>query len=65
MMGKISVRKSGPVRFFDPQGQRPGPRPVLQNPGFAKDRTGLVRTGLLQFSSVARPVETSYSLNWY
>ena len=60
---KGSVWKSGSVRFFDLQGQRPGPRPVLRSPGFAKDRTGLMWTGLLQFSSVARPVETSYSLN--
>ena len=34
-----SVLKSGPVRFFALQGLRPRPRPVLQIPEAAKNRT--------------------------
>ena len=39
-MGIGSVLKSGPVWFFALQGLRPRPRPVLQIPEAAKNRTG-------------------------
>ena len=47
-----SVWKSGPVRSFDPQGHGPGPGPVYHCHKRSKNRTGLIKTGLLRSFAV-------------